>query len=155
MDLIGTLEKLFIGAIPTAILFWVVYFAYLALVHRPLARAFAERYSRTEGAMARARADIASADAKASEYEQKLKEARIAVFKHEEARRQQMAAARDAALAEARSRAQAAVRQSRADLEKEIAASRAQLQQQAEFLATEIIRTVLRPVAAAPVGGGA
>jgi len=61
---------------------------------------------------------------------------------------------RDAALAEARNRAQALVKQTKADLEKDQAEAQARLQQDAEALAAEVMRMVLRPFAAAPAGGG-
>jgi F-type H+-transporting ATPase subunit b len=151
--LLKSLANFFMDAIPTAIFFLLLYAAYRVLVHNPLKKVLAERYERTQGAMAKAQADIAAADAKTQEYEQKLKEARLAIFKAQETRRQQLTEIRETALTEARNRAQALVKEARANLEKDVAQARAQLQQQAEALATEIVRMVLRPMAAAPSGG--
>jgi len=153
-DLLQALEKFFVDAIPTVIFFLLLYAAYRILVHNPLKKVLAERYDRTQGAMAKAQADISSADAKASEYEHKIRDARLAIFKAQEARRQKLAEMRDAALAEARNRAQALVKQSRADLEKDQTEARVRLQQDAEILAAEVMRMVLRPLAVAPAGGG-
>ena len=151
--LFKSLQDLFLNAIPTAILFLLLYAAYRLILHNPLKKVLAERYDRTQGAMAKAKSDIAAADAKTQEYEQKLRAARMAIFKAQEARRQQLAEIRDAALAEARDRAQALVKESRSALEKDVAQARAQLQQQIEVLAAEVLRIVLRPLAAAPTGG--
>ncbi len=75
----------------------------------------------------------------------------MAVFKSQEAYRQQALQARAAALAEARAKAQAQVEQARAAIEKDKLAAQAGLQAESGRLATEIIRTVLKPAMA---GGG-
>jgi len=153
-DLLQALEKFFVDAIPTVIFFLLLYAAYRVLGHYLLKKVLGERYDRTQGAMAKAQADISSADAKATEYEHKIRDARLAIFKTQEARRQKLIEMRDAALAEARNRAQALVKQTRADLEKDQAEAQVRLQQDAETLAAEVMRMVLRPFAAAPAGGG-
>jgi len=153
-ELLQALEKFFVDAIPTVIFFLLLYASYRVLVHNPLKKVLAERYQRTQGAMTRAQADIASADAKANEYEQKIRDARLAIFKAQDANRQKLAEMRDTALAEARNRAQALVKQAKADLEKDQSEARARLQQDAEVLAAEVMRMVVRPLAAAPAGGG-
>lgn len=151
--LLKSLANFFLDAVPTAIFFLLLYAAYRFILHNPLKKVLAERYERTQGAMAKAKADIAAADAKTQDYEHKLRDARMAIFKAQEARRQQLSEIRDAALAEARNRAQALVKDARTNLENDVAQARAQLQQQAEVLAAEVVRMVLRPLAAAPAGG--
>ena len=151
--LLQSLEGLFIGAIPTMIFFLLLWAAYNSLVYKPLKRVLQQRYERTEGALVRARADIAAAEAKSHEYESKLRDAKLAIFKAQELRRQQLAAQRDQLIAEARTQAQMQVRDARAVLEKELEQNKATLQQQSGQLAEQVIRAVLRPVAAAPVGG--
>ncbi len=146
------LGGLVLGAIPTIIIFVVLYVAYRLLVHNPLERVLDERRSRTEGAVERARADVAAAEAKTAEYEQRLREARTAVFRAQEARRQQALQARGAAVAEARQAAEARTRTARAGLEQDVAAAKAALQADAERLANEVVRTILKPVAM-PAGG--
>jgi F-type H+-transporting ATPase subunit b len=147
------LGGLLLGAIPTVIFMVMLYGAYRAVVHRPLVHVLAERRSRTEGAVEKARADIAAAEARTSEYEQRVREARAAVFKSQEARRQQALQARAAALAEARTKAQAQVNQARAAIEQDKKAAQAGLQAEAGQLAAEIIRTVLQPVGSQAGGG--
>ncbi|HEV2115395.1 MAG TPA: hypothetical protein VGR48_05180 [Terriglobales bacterium] len=155
-EILRQLGGYLLGAIPTIVLLLVVFAAYRALVHRPLARVLAERHSRTEGAMERARADIAAAEAKAADYEQRLREARTALFKAQEARRKQALEARAAALAEARAHAQKQVQEARETIETSKVTAQDRLQVEAGRLADEIIRAILRPAEAVqnPVAGG-
>lgn len=150
------LGDLLLGAIPTVVLFLVLFAAYRALVHRPLARVLEERRSRTEGALEKARADIAAAEARTAEYERALRDARVGIFRAQEARRQKAMQTRAAAVAEARSRADEQIRQARTALAQDVAQSKASLQTEAERLASEIIASVLRQVGATPLpaGGG-
>jgi F-type H+-transporting ATPase subunit b len=143
---------LLLGSIPTIIFFLLLYGLYTVLVHRPLARILAERHARTQGAIEKARDDVRSAEARTTEYEHKLRDARIAIFKVQEARRAKAAQARAAAVAEARTKAQAQVEQAQAAIEQEKMAAKNSLEAEAGRLATEIIRTVLEP-AMAQVGG--
>ena len=144
------LGELLLGSIPTVIFMVLIYIAYTALVHKPLSKILAERHERTEGAVANARADVAAAEARTAEYEQRLREARLAVFKAQEGKRQQAAQRRATAVAEARSRAQARVEQERTSIAEEEKNSQGALQAESQRLASEIMLTVLRPV-----GGGA
>jgi F-type H+-transporting ATPase subunit b len=139
------LGRLLRGSIPTVIFLVLLFWIYYLLLHKPLVRVLAERRSRTEGAMEKARADIAAAEARTADYERRLREARMSVFKGQEARRQLVAQAREAALAQARSNAQAQVERARAALEQDKANAEAGLQAESARLAAEIIRAVLRP----------
>jgi F-type H+-transporting ATPase subunit b len=149
------LGGLLLGAIPTIVLFLLLFVAYRTLVHVPLEKVLALRRARTEGALERARADIAAAEARTAEYEQKLREARVSIFKAQEARRQQALQARAAAVAEARAQADAQVKQYKASLAQDVALSKANLQAEADRLASTIIESLLRQVGVAqhPAGG--
>jgi F-type H+-transporting ATPase subunit b len=145
---------LLLGSIPTVIFFLLLYGLYTVLVHKPLTRVLAERRARTQGAIEKARADVASAEARTAEHEQKLREARLALFKAQEARRAQASSARSAALAEAREKANIQIEQARAAIEKDKAVAKTLLENEAGRLATEIVRVVLEPaLAQAPAGG--
>ncbi len=151
---IRQLGELLLGAVPTTILLAILYFLYTVLVHKPLTAVLAERRARTEGALEKARADIAAADARTADYEQRLREARLKIFKNLEARRQRAMQSRAEAAAQARSRAQEQVKAARAAIEQDKQQAMAKLQADAQRLAVEIVRMVLRPVeAASPVGG--
>ena len=142
------LRGLLLGAVPTVIFLLVVYWLYAVIVHKPLVRVLADRRAKTEGAVEKARADVAAAEARTAEYEQRMREARTAVFKAQEARRQQAMQVRTAAVAEARAKAQKQIEQARVAIEKEKSDAQAGLTAEAGKLATEMIRTVLSPAGA-------
>ncbi len=148
------LGELLLGAVPTVILLGMLYVIYTFVVHRPLMAVLAERRSRTQGAMEKARADIAAAEARTADYEQRLREARQKIFKSQEARRQQATQSRTQVVNEARTRAQEQVKQARAAMEDDKQQAMAKLQSDAASLATEIVRTVLRPMASPSQVGG-
>ena len=153
---IQQLGQLLLGAIPTMVLLLALYGAYRMLVAAPLEKALEERYARTEGAFEQAKSDIAAADARSQEYEQGLREARAAIFKAMESRRQQALQARTVAATEARKAAAARVQQEKVQIEQQMVAARAGLAQESERLANEIIQAVLsqsgssRPAAGGP-----
>jgi len=145
-EILSQLGGLLLGSIPTIIFLVMLYATYSVLVHKPLVRVLAERHARTEGAMEKARADIAAAEARTAEYEQRLREARVAMFKRQEARRQQAVQARAAAAAEARAEARSQIDKAKADIEKEKLAAQSGLEAESARLAAEIIRVVLSPI---------
>src|SRR5215470_16884043 len=100
---------LLLGSIPTIIFFLLLFGFYTALVHKPLTAVLSERHARTQGAIEKARADVQSAETRTAEYEQKLREARFALFKSYEERRAKAAQARATAIEQARKQAQAKI----------------------------------------------
>ncbi len=142
------LGELLLGSIPTVILVALLYALYTAIVHKPLRRVLDERRGKTEGAIEKSKADIAAADARTSEYEQRLREARGAVFHAQESRRKAVLEARASALHEARVKAQAQVQAAKAEIQKERELAQGGLQAEAQSLAAEIMRRVLQPAGA-------
>jgi len=142
------LGELLLGSVPTVILLALLYALYSTIVHKPLRRVLEERRDKTEGAVEKSRADIAAAEARTAEYEQKLREARAAVFRAQEARRQSALQARTNAVNEARTKAQGQVQAAKKDIESDRAKAETGLQGEAESLAQEIMRRVLQPAGA-------
>jgi F-type H+-transporting ATPase subunit b len=142
------LGELLLGAVPTVILLALLYALYRGIVHQPLRRVIEERRSKTEGAVEKSRADIAAAEARTAEYEQRLREARSAVFRAQEARRQAALQARSNAVNETRTRAQQQVQAAKNDIESDRSAAEQGLQADAASLAQEIVRRVLQPAGA-------
>jgi F-type H+-transporting ATPase subunit b len=142
------LGELLLGAVPTVILLALLYALYTQIVHKPLRRVLEERRGKTEGAVEKSRADIAAAEARTAEYEQRMREARATVFRAQEARRQAAVQARASAVAEARTRAQVQVQAAKKDIEADRATAQAGLQAEVAALAQEIMRRVLRPAGA-------
>jgi F-type H+-transporting ATPase subunit b len=148
------LGELLLGGVPTVILLAMLYILYTFIVHRPLTAVLAERRSRTLGAMEKARADIAAAEGRTSEYEQRLREARQKIFKSQEARRQQASQSRSQAVNQARTRAQEQVKLACADMEQDKQQAMSKLQSDATGLASDIVRAVLRPMSPPSQVGG-
>ncbi len=141
------LEGYFLEAIPTALLFIVLVLAYQFLVQGPLTATLRQRRARTQGAVEDAHKAIAQAEARATDYETRLRQARAEVFKAREERIKQWNAERDAALDDARKSAGAKVSQARAELETEAAHARRTVEASVAELATQVVRAVL-PAAA-------
>jgi F-type H+-transporting ATPase subunit b len=139
---------LLLGSVPTVILLTLLYVLYTVIVHKPLRRVLEERRSKTEGAIEKSRADIAAAEARTAEYEQKLREARASVFKRQETRRQAAMQARTNAVSEARTKAQAQVQEAKKNIEADRVEAQAGLQSDVAALAREIVGRVLKPAGA-------
>ncbi|HUD75779.1 MAG TPA: ATP synthase F0 subunit B, partial [Terracidiphilus sp.] len=101
-EIFQQLGALFIGAVPTMVLFIVLVLAYQFLVQGPLTATLKQRRARTEGAIEDAQKAIALAEDRATEYAAKLRQARSEVYKIREQRVKHWTAERDAALDAAR-----------------------------------------------------
>jgi len=141
------LGAMFVGAIPTALLFIVLVLAYQFLVQGPLTATLKQRRALTEGAMEDAQKAIAEAEVRAAEYAAKLRQARADVYKVREQRVKQWNAERDTQLDAARKAAGLKVSQARAEIEAEAAAARQTILGSAGDLAGQVVRAVL-PAAA-------
>jgi len=148
-DIVQQVGALFLGAVPTMLLFVALVGAYQILVQGPLKRVLAERRARTEGAVENAHKAIAEAEAKAAEYADKLRQARAEVFKMREQRAKQLNAEREAALDVARKTAGAKVNAAKAEIDAETERARQSIQGTAGELANQVVRAVL-PL---PAGG--
>jgi F-type H+-transporting ATPase subunit b len=148
------LGGLLLGSVPTIIFLVLVFGLYTSLVHKPLVRILAERHAKTEGAVERSRADIAAAEARTADYEQRIREARLAIFKAQEARRQQALQGRAAIVAAARARANERIEAARQAIEQDKVSALSRLKVDATSLAAEIVRMVLQPAAAQTQVGG-
>lgn len=146
--ILDQLGELLLASVPTIVFLLITVAAYRFLIYKPLLRVLAERYRLTEGAFEQAKADIAAAEMRTQEYENRIREARIAIFKAQEQRREQALKARYAVAAQARGAADARLQQHRTQLERETEAARNELQNRAEQTANEIIRAILGPAGA-------
>jgi len=123
--------------------------AYTFLVHNKLRQVLEQRHALTEGAIEKAQQEIAIAEKRTAEYEQRVREARSQIYKTQQANRQRVMDERNSALADSRKNAGEMVKQARAALEKDTLGAKAALEQQANVLADQVIATVLKPAAAA------
>ncbi len=146
-DILKQLGDLLVSAVPTALLFLVLVFAYQILVQGPLTVVLAKRRALTEGAMEDARNAIAEAESKAADYAERLRLARAEVYKLREKRVEQWSGERDTALDAARKAAGEKVRQAKAEIESDAATARKVIQSATSDLAGLAVRAVL-PAAA-------
>ncbi|MBV8116292.1 MAG: hypothetical protein JO300_16235 [Silvibacterium sp.] len=151
-ELLRQLGDLALGSIPTIIIFVFLVIAYRVLLYRPLMRTLGERRERTLGALEKAKAAIAAADAKSQEYEAKLRAARAEIFHRRELRLKEWNAQRETALAAARQAAQQRVASARAAIEAEAAEARHHIESTVDQLAGQIMKAVLPAELAAAEG---
>ena len=142
-DILRQLEVLFLGSVPTVILFLVLLFCYTVILHRPLARTLAARRERTAGAVEKAHAAMAMAEAKTQEYEARLRAARHDLQVERERQIAGWNAARETALAQARDMAANRVRTARSAVAAEARRSRETLESAADELASQVLARVL------------
>jgi F-type H+-transporting ATPase subunit b len=148
-EILRQLVPLLIGSVPTMIIFLVLVLAYKYILLGPLLKVLAERRSRTAGAVERAQAAIAAADAKAQEYETKLRAARAEIFHARENRIKAWSAERESALSDARQAARTRIIAEKATLEAQAATSRHEIERTIDTLATDILKAVLPSTPAA------
>ena len=146
--IVQELGSMFVGAIPTMILFIVLVVAYQFLVQGPLTATLKRRRELTEGAMEAAQKAIAHAEERTAEYATKLRQAKAEVYKIREQRLRQWNAERDTALDAARKAAGQKLILAKAQIEAETAAAKQAIQASAGDLASQVVRAVL------PVGAG-
>ena len=135
--------ELLFNSIPTILCLLVVWTAYRFMVHNPLHQVLARRHALTEGAVEQARKEIANAEARTAEYEQKVREARAQIFRTQEGYRKHVMDERANALAEARKQTDQMIKSARHTVQQEIEAAKAGLEKQADTLADQVIQTVL------------
>src|ERR1700727_3507318 len=140
--------ELLISSVPTIISVLIVWTGYRYIVHGKLQQVLEQRHALTQGAIQRAQQEIAQAEARTAEYEQRVREARAEIYKTQQANRQRIMDRRNAALAEARKQAGDKVKEARAGLVATVATSQAALREQADSLADKVIESVLKPAAA-------
>ncbi len=144
-EIFQQLGSLFLGSVPTMILFLLLVFCYTALVDKPLRRTLAERRERTVGAVEKAQAAIANAEEKAREYSDRLRAARVEIAQGREKQIASWNAGRDKAIGEAREAAQTRVREARTSIEADVQRSRAAMDASIDALAGRVLAAVLPP----------
>ena len=137
------LGGILLKAIPTVILLLILHAYLRAVLFAPLEKMLQQRAELTDGARKAADQSLAAAEAKAQEYETKLREARAVVYKEQEETRRRWLEDQSAQLAQTRSSADAAVRKAKEELAAEAAAARTALAQTSSALADEIAASLL------------
>ena len=137
------LGGILLKAIPTVILLLILHAYLRAVLFAPLEKMLQQRAELTEGARKAADQSLASAEAKAQEYEGKLRAARAAVYKEQEETRRRWLDDQIEQLAQSRSSAEAAIRKAKNELAAEAAAARTALAATSSALADQIATSLL------------
>ncbi len=148
MDIGSQLLDLLIGALPTVIIVFFLFFFLRWAFWGPLERVLAERQAATEGARKQAEQVIAKASEKMRQYEDALRQARAEVYHQQEAGRQQAVEERNQIVREARERANESIRQAKLEIAGDVEQAKKTLEGESERLAEEIAQSLLAPPAA-------
>ena len=137
------LGQILLRAVPTFFLVLLLYVYLRFVFFKPLANVLSRRYELTEGARQSATRSLENAARKAAEYEDSLRAARNQIYREQEELRRQWREEQTARIAEARQRADAMVKEARANLAREADQARVGLEAQVRELAGRITETVL------------
>jgi F-type H+-transporting ATPase subunit b len=140
--------QILLQALPTFFLVLLLHLYLRAVFFKPLARVLAERSEATEGARKKAAESLERAAAKAAAYEESLRAARSEIYRQQEDIRRKWRDEQTAHLAEARSRADAAVKAAKAELANQAEAAKGSLESSARSLADQITQKILQRRAA-------
>jgi F-type H+-transporting ATPase subunit b len=141
-----TLEALggiLLKAIPTAVIFILLYFYFKAMLFCPLDNVLKQRQELTEGARKAAEGSLAAAERKAQEYEAKLRDARSLVYKDQEETRRLWLEEQATLIAKARADSENTVKDARFAIASEAASARQSLLATSEELAERIAVAVV------------
>jgi len=144
MELIAVVEGIILRSIPTFIVVWILYAFTNRFFYRPLRKALQEREEATSGLRQRANAQIATAEAKAAEYEEALRAARARLYHEQEQERQKALEYRAEILKRARQAAEQKIAAAKRQIAAEVQESRAALERQSNEMASWITRVILQ-----------
>jgi F-type H+-transporting ATPase subunit b len=149
MDVIlHQLGELLLKAVPTFLLVVLLHFYLKSIFFKPLEEVLHKRYEATEGARKHAEESLQRAAAKTAEYEGAIRNARSDIYRSLEQFHKQLAEKYSAQLVEARQRAEATVKDAKAQLAADTEAAKSTLHSESEALANQIAESVLRRSAA-------
>jgi len=147
-EILQQLAELLLKAIPTFFIVVLLHFYLKGMFFKPLEKVLHKRYEATEGARKHAAESLQRAAAKTSEYEAALRHARAELYHSQEQVHKKLQETHAARLLEARQRAEALVKDARAQIAAEAEAAKASLSTDSDILANQIAESVLRRNAA-------
>lgn len=143
MEIAHQLGELFLGAVPTVIIF-LLFFVFLRWAFfLPLLKAMEERKALIEGARAEAAKVEAEARREQEAYNHALQSALAKIYEEQEQARQGVLDERAQLLRAMRSRSQDEVNEAKNQIAADLAASRAEIERQTPVLADQIARSIL------------
>jgi F-type H+-transporting ATPase subunit b len=142
------LGGILLKAIPTFLLVVFLHLYLKMMFFKPLEKVLKQRYEATEGARKLAEQSLDRASAKTAEYEAAVRAARAEAYQAQERLYQDLHEREATDIAAAREQAEAAIREAKELLAKDVAVARASLAQDSDALAGQIADSLLRRSAA-------
>ncbi|MGH9784742.1 MAG: ATP synthase F0 subunit B [Terriglobia bacterium] len=153
MEPLIALRGILLGAVPTFLLVWLLYWYVTRVFFRPLQETLQKRHQATEGLRAAAETNIAAAENKAAQYEESLRAARAELYQQQEQERQKAIEQRAEITRRARRQAEEMIAQARREFEQDAAEAKNRLAAESEAMARSIIRAILEPAASGRSAG--
>lgn len=147
MEPLIALRGILLGAIPTFLLVWILYFYTTRVFFRPLQRTLQKRHELTGGLREVAEANLATAEQKAAEYEEALRAARAELYQQQEQERQRALEQRAEVLRRSRQQAEEIVARARQEIRQDVEEAKKRLAAESEHIALSITRRILEPAA--------
>jgi len=142
------LGGILLKAVPTFLLVVLLHFYLKGVFFNPLRKVLRQRYEATKGARKLAAESLERAAAKTAEYQDAMRAARGEIYQAQEQAHKRLQEGEFAELAAARKRAEAAVREAKTLLARDVEAAKASLAPDSELLANQIVESILRRTAA-------
>ena len=142
-SLVTAVGALLVRAIPTFVIVYLLYRYLIVMFFRPLEKTLAQREAETSGARKLAEDSLRRAEARAAEYEEKLRAERGQLYQEQEQLRKSVRDEQAAALASMREKAGARIKEAHLTLEHRLKTETANLDIQSDALAEQIARAVL------------
>lgn len=146
--LLHSLAGILLRAIPTFLLVIFLHFFLKSFFFKPFEKVLHRRYEATEGARKLAEESLQKAAAKTSEYEAAVRAAKAEVYQMQEKLHKELQDQHAAELLAARKQAEAAVKQAKAELDRDVESAKAGLARESDLLANQIAESILRRSAA-------
>lgn len=142
------LGGILLRAIPTFLLVIGLHLYLKYVFFRPMEKVLHQRFEATEGARLLAEKSLARAAAKAADYEAAMRAARAEAYQAQERLYKQLKERETAELSAARAQAEAAIKEAKELLAKDVAAAQASLAYDSDALAAQIADSLLQRSAA-------
>ena len=146
--MLHALGGILLRAVPTFLLVILLHFYLKIVFFKPLEKVLHQRYEATEGARKLAEQSLEQAAAKTASYEAQVRAAKAEMYQAQEQLHKQLQEREAAAVAEARARAEAAIKLAKQQLADDVEAAKTTIASDSESLANQIAETILRRNAA-------
>jgi F-type H+-transporting ATPase subunit b len=146
--IVHQLGELLLTALPTFLLLIFLTLYLKSMFFAPLEKVLRQRYDATEGARKLAEQSLQRAEAKTAEYEATLSAARSEIYQAQEKAFKEFQERSASQIAEARTRADEAIREAKRQLAGDVETAKASLSKDSDALANQIADSILRRRAA-------